>query len=201
LISLLNDSMIKADKSNKTKIAEILTRSFNDNQSANWVIGAGKKRIKKLTGLMNYAYSLCVINDGVYLSKDNQGAIIFDYPNRSTYTFKRFLEDINFILQVIGLGRLVCVLRRENYIKKYHPKTDYIYLWFLGVNPEKQGKGTGEKLLQDLLDIADKEELPVYLETSTPRNLNFYKKFGFYIYHEWNASFIGFTVWFMKRNC
>ena len=99
------------------------------------------------------------------------------------------------------MHRLIRVLRRENYIKKYHPKSNYIYLWFLGVNPEKQGKGTGKKLLQDLLDIADNEVLPVYLETSNPRNLNFYQKFGFDIYHEWNAPFISFKVWFMKRNC
>lgn len=191
--------MIKAADNNKSLAIGILTRSFNDNKSANWVIKSDNKRVVRLSGLMEYAFNLCKLQNGVYLSEDNQGAIIYDFPNRTRYTFKRLLADVDLVVNVIGLRRFSKVLKRENYIKKYHPDNDFIYLWFLGVDPNYQGNGTGGKLLQELTKIADNQSLPIYLETSNPQNLSFYKKFGFDIYHEWNADFIGFTVWFMRK--
>jgi len=186
-------------ESTKKRIIEILTKSFDDNKSTNWAVKNDKKRIARISRLMNYAIKLCEKQDGVLISENKNGAIIYDYPKKSKYTFNRLVLDIQFIFNVIGLTRLFKVLKREEYIKNFHPKENYIYLWFLGVLPEKQGEGTGNELLKDLSLKADQENLPIVLETSNPKNLEFYKKFGFSIYHEWNSDFIGFSTWFMKR--
>ena len=191
--------MIKANASNKVRIIDILTRSFDDNKSTNWVVKSDKKRISRIRKLMVYAYDLCKMQEGVFISDDNKGAIIFDLPKTSKYNFTRLIKDVGFIFNVIGVERLFKVLKREGYIKKFHPKDDYIYLWFLGVFPENQGNGVGSKLLQELIVMANNKNLPIYLETSNPGNLKLYKKFGFSTYHEWNTDFIGFSVWFMKR--
>jgi GNAT superfamily N-acetyltransferase len=187
----------------KKKIIDILTQSFDDNKSAKWAVKNDKKRVERLSRLMSYALNICNNQNGAVLSPDCSGAILYDYPKKSRYTFSRLLADIQFIFKVIGPERLFKVLKRESYIKKFHPKRDYIYLWFLGVTPEKQGHGIGSGLLKDLAQHADRKKLSVVLETSNPKNLPLYHKFGFEIYHEWNSDFIGFPVWFMKRepNC
>ena len=191
--------MEKAKESNKSRIIEILTKSFDDNKSTNWAIKCDRERILRIRKLMVYAYDLCKKQEGVVISDDNDGAIIFDYPKTSQYNILRLIKDLGFIFNVIGPGRLFKVLKREGYIKKFHPKKDYIYLWFLGVLPESQRNGIGSRMMQDLIKISNMKRLPVYLETSNPRNLDFYEKFGFSIYHKWNTEFIGFPVWFMRR--
>ena len=53
------------------------------------------------------------------------------------------------------------------------------YLDFLGVDLALQGHGIGSALLQPMLDRLDADRLPAYLETSAPRNLDYYPRFGF----------------------
>lgn len=191
--------MEKANTSNKSKIINILSKAFDTNKSVNWVVKNDKRRELRIRSLMNYAFDLCK-QDGVFVSEDCNGAIIFDFPKASKNVISKLIQDIKFIFNVIGAERLFKVLKREAYIKKFHPKENYIYLWFLGVNPDYQGKGIGSKLLEELLEISGKKGLSVYLETSNPLNLEFYKKFGFNIYHEWNSEFIGFPIWFMRKD-
>lgn len=191
--------MKRSNTSNKSQILDILTKSFDDNKSTNWAVKSDKKRKSRIRKLMLYAHDICKKQDGVFISDDNKAAIIFDFPRTAKYGLSRLIQDLKFIVGVISPERLFKVLKRESYIKKYHPKDDFIYLWFLGVDPESQGKGVGGALLNELVLIADNKKIPIYLETSNPRNLTFYKKFGFSVYHEWNSDFMGFPVWFMKR--
>lgn len=191
--------MIKADKNNKNQVIEILTKSFHDNKSTNWAVKQDRKRLQRISRLMRHACDLCQIQNGAFLSDDQEGAILYDFPKTAKYSVDRLLQDIRFIFQVIGPERLFKVLKRESYIKKFHPDKNYIYLWFLGVMPESQGKGIGTKLLNKLTNLADEKNLSICLETSNRRNLELYRRFDFSVYHEWDSDFIGFPIWFMRR--
>ncbi|MFN3232949.1 MAG: GNAT family N-acetyltransferase [Alphaproteobacteria bacterium] len=61
----------------------------------------------------------------------------------------------------------------------YHPKEPHWYLAVLGVDPSRQGGGLGGKLLTHMLARVDEERLPAYLESSNPRNVSLYLRFGF----------------------
>lgn len=64
-------------------------------------------------------------------------------------------------------------------IGSYHPDYDHWYLPSIGVDPAFQGKGIGSALLAAALERCDREHLPAYLESSNPRNISLYKRFGF----------------------
>lgn len=192
--------MLEITNGNINRVVEILTKSFDDNKSTNWAVKQDSKRVKRISYLMKYAYDICKAQNGAFISDDQNGAILYDFPITARYNFSRLIQDIKFIFKVIGPERLFKVLEREKYIKNLHPKEEYIYLWFLGVSPENQGNGTGSKMLNELTVLADKTSLSICLETSNPKNLELYKRFGFEIYHEWQSDFIGFPVWFMKRS-
>ena len=54
--------------------------------------------------------------------------------------------------------------------------------WFLGpigVDPMRQGEGFASKLMRPMLDRADAEGLPVFLDTNTEENIALYEHFGF----------------------
>lgn len=58
------------------------------------------------------------------------------------------------------------------------------YLGVLGVAPERQGEGLGSRLMRPILERADREGLPVTLETGQPRNLPLYRRHGFAVLRE-----------------
>jgi hypothetical protein len=61
-----------------------------------------------------------------------------------------------------------------------HPTYPHWYLPWFGVDSVKQGKGTGGKLMERcLVETADADHLPAYLETPNPRSISFYERHGF----------------------
>ena len=60
-----------------------------------------------------------------------------------------------------------------------HPKEPHWYLWMIGTDPARQGRGYGSALLQHALASCDRDKKPAYLESSNPRNLGLYLRHGF----------------------
>jgi GNAT superfamily N-acetyltransferase len=73
------------------------------------------------------------------------------------------------------------------------------YLWALGVEPSARGRGMGGALLSPVLERADRDRLPCYLETFNERDLPFYERHGYRIV--WSGSMPGedVPVWTMLR--
>ncbi|KAK3944911.1 acetyltransferase [Diplogelasinospora grovesii] len=53
------------------------------------------------------------------------------------------------------------------------------YLVYLGTKPNSQGRGYARRLLEDMIQRADAENRPMYLESSALANNAYYEKFGF----------------------
>lgn len=60
-----------------------------------------------------------------------------------------------------------------------HPDDDHWYLVVMGIRPQAQRQGLGSRLMAPGLDAADAEGADCYLETSDPRNVAYYERFGF----------------------
>jgi ribosomal protein S18 acetylase RimI-like enzyme len=69
-----------------------------------------------------------------------------------------------------------------------HPEQPHWYLPFLGVDPGAQGRGLGSTLLAQALALVDAEHMPAYLESTNPRNLPLYERFGFRVVGEIQAG-------------
>jgi len=60
-----------------------------------------------------------------------------------------------------------------------HPGEPHWYLPMIGVDTFQQNKGIGSSLMRHALERCDVEGLPAYLESSNPRNIPLYLRFGF----------------------
>lgn len=60
-----------------------------------------------------------------------------------------------------------------------HPTEPHWYLPMIGVDTHKQGNGLGAALMRFALDRVDADGSPAYLESSNPRNIPLYQRFGF----------------------
>jgi ribosomal protein S18 acetylase RimI-like enzyme len=62
---------------------------------------------------------------------------------------------------------------------EYHPKEPCWYLAVLAVDPTCQGNGYGAALMKEALAMIDEQGMPAYLESSNPRNISLYERYGF----------------------
>jgi GNAT superfamily N-acetyltransferase len=170
--------MKKATYSDRSIVVDILTQAFSMNKSVNYAVGGKEKRIRRL---MEYSFDLCYRSGEVYLSDEKVACILFLDPERKKTNLKTILWDVKLAFGAIGILNLRKVLYRENLVQKHHPKHRMRYLWFLGVHPSQQGQGIGSALLHQTLNLSS---LPVYLETSTLKNLPLYERFDFSVYQK-----------------
>ncbi|WP_345951242.1 GNAT family N-acetyltransferase [Mucilaginibacter sp. PAMB04274] len=188
--------MIKAAATDRNLVVEILTRSFDRNQSVNYIVHQGDGRLKAITALMAYSFDLCCLFGDVWLSEDRNACALVLYPHKKRVTVKSVWLDIRLIIQAIGLANVAKVLDREKKIKNKQPQEPMAYLWFIGVDKHQQNQGIGSRLLQDVMDHAADQHLPVCLETSTLQNLPWYQKNGFEVYDE---LLLSYSLYFLRK--
>ena len=78
-----------------------------------------------------------------------------------------------------------------------HPLDPHWYLATVGVAPSAQGRGVGRALVAALLERADRDGRPCYLESDRPENVPFYEAAGFRVERE--IRVLGVRVWLMRR--
>lgn len=188
--------MIEAAYTDKPTVVELLVKSFDVNKSVNHIIKQDHKRIKRLGGLMEYSFEVCHQSGKIFLSDNKKGCALVVLPDQRKITVASILLDIKLITTSVGFSNVKRALVRESKIQKVHSNVLMSYLWFIGVEPGQQNKGTGSRLLREVIRECDAQNRPIYLETSTLENIPWYEKFGFKIYHELD---LGYTLYFMKR--
>ncbi|MBV6622867.1 MAG: GNAT family N-acetyltransferase [Rivularia sp. (in: Bacteria)] len=100
---------------------------------------------------------------------------------------------------LLGLKALKKFLPIFTLFDKYHEQDmhqPHWYLFALGVSSACQSQGIGKSLIQPILERADEQNLPCYLETSTEKAVRFYQKNGFKILR---AEEQPVKFWTMKR--
>jgi GNAT superfamily N-acetyltransferase len=63
----------------------------------------------------------------------------------------------------------------------------HAYLSLLATHPEHRGRGVGQRLLADDLELWDAERMPAYLESTNPANDHRYARAGFHADGEFQA--------------
>jgi ribosomal protein S18 acetylase RimI-like enzyme len=163
----------------KQIVIEILYKSFLENRSVNFAVKQDSKREARIKKLMEYSYFQGEQFGEIYLSKDQNACAIILIPSRKKTTLKSIVWDLKVVFNCMGILNVSKVLKREREIKKHHPHFPFLHLWYIGVNPEFQGQARGTELMARIIHDAKALHLPIYLETSNPKNFPFYEKLGF----------------------
>lgn len=180
----------------RKRIVELLTTAFDDNQSVNYIVPQDSRRAGRIGRLMDYACRICETYGEVILSADKNSCALVLLPHTKKFSLKSFYWDLKLIFTVTGIRNVVKVMAREKQISKRHPSAAFYYLWFIAVDPAKAGKGLGSELLNQLIAQSQVMNLPFYLETSTAKNIPWYRKHGFQIFDELD---LGYKLYFMRR--
>jgi hypothetical protein len=81
---------------------------------------------------------------------------------------------------------------------KIRKNQNHIYLLLLGVLETARGKGLAKFQINSKIENSSHQNLDIYLETSTLKNVSIYSKLGFQVYEEINLD-ENTKIYFMKR--
>ncbi|GAB3428612.1 GNAT family N-acetyltransferase [Niabella aquatica] len=188
--------MKQASHSQKDLIVDILSNAFNDNKSVNYIVPQDAHRIKRIRALMAYAYEICSMFGEVLITEDESACALLMYPDKKRTSIRSVFQDVLLVIRCLGFTNIKKAAKREALIKRLQPKGVMTYLWFIGVDTGKQNKGVGSQLLQSVISKSDQQGRVICLETSTLKNIPWYKKSGFEVYKEVNLSY---KLFFLKR--
>ena len=118
-------------------------------------------------------------------------------PNSSPLALLRVVETI---LDRAGIDSFKRFIELAELVERNHPREPHYYLHAIGVKDSFRGKGVGSSLLAHVLDMADNEQVPAYLENSNELNLPLYQKYGFKVIEKKNTPNGGPPIWFMHRS-
>lgn len=96
-------------------------------------------------------------------------------------------------------GRLVELIDYLTQVRRRVVPGPHWYLMMIGVDPAWQGRGIGGRLLEPVLTRAAAAGLACYLETTQPRNLEFYRRHGFEVVIDADLPGGGPHYWAMWR--
>jgi ribosomal protein S18 acetylase RimI-like enzyme len=89
---------------------------------------------------------------------------------------ERFLDLLGRTCTPDDLDRLGAL---DAATQAHHPEGDLWFLSSIATVEEAQGQGRGSALLERSLPQVDADGLPAYLESTNPRNVSLYRRFGF----------------------
>ncbi|MGD8507094.1 MAG: GNAT family N-acetyltransferase [Candidatus Bathyarchaeota archaeon] len=194
--------LYKIAKSDVEKASLVLGRVFHDGPLMIQAIPDEDERRQKLPLVFEVSIRFALKYGGVYAPSDNLEGIAIILPYKQTdVTYWRLLRS-GALRPLMKLGkinrRLQEILAPVIKDQKEILKRDYLYLQTIGVLPKLQGHGFGGKLLRAIIEYADNEEIPIYLET-TEEDVKLYKRFGFQVLKKRKLATIDLNMLEMAR--
>jgi GNAT superfamily N-acetyltransferase len=128
-----------------------------------------------------------------------EGVAVWMNPQLNGQTVQ---SNLNEMRQRFGSEAYERFVGAFSYFRQVHHEViegPHWYLELLGVAPQRQGQGIGKALLLPVLQRADAEGLPCYLETFTEKNVPFYGSNGFQVAQAGIEPRSKVPFWAMKR--
>jgi GNAT superfamily N-acetyltransferase len=149
--------------------------------------------------LVNYSIQL----GAAFATADRTAVACWLPPGREWFSTLRLIRAGGLsVLWRLGWGNVRRFFRITDRIDaerlRLHPALHW-YLNLLGVRPDAQGRGLSRVVLRPVLDLADRDRVPCYLETQDEANVTVYRRLGFELIGEAELA-PGLGNWAMRRN-
>lgn len=184
-----------AERKEKQIVLNIINKAFKNDPALNWMTELSKNKRKK-EFVLEYLVEETFNKGSVYLTNDNSGVALWQSINKGNISLKFLLHNILMLFR-FNLPSIIRLLKFKEIVKKQflnHAK--YCYLAAIAVLPKAQGKGLASQLMNPVLELCQKKNIPVFLETANISNVEIYQRKGFLTSEVRNFNSINF--YFMK---
>jgi GNAT superfamily N-acetyltransferase len=161
-------------------VADAIARGFHDNEIWAWVIPDDRRRARLLPRVYRARLRHLYIPRGeAWTTPDAVGGALWIPPGAPKRTLRDQVAEALALLPGIGAGGARRGSRIEELLVSHQPGEPHWYLEVLSIDPPHQRQGHGTTLLAPVLERADADGTPAYLETNRESNLPYYRRFGF----------------------
>jgi GNAT superfamily N-acetyltransferase len=173
---------VKAQRASGAQLpraAEVLARAFEADPAWGHMLPDPSSRPQRLRRHFDFEIGHLPRTSEVWVTEDGDGAAVWAQPGHWRASVWQALRSWPAAAAVFG-RRLPAAARAQRRNERLHPDEEsHWYLHYLGVIPERQGRGLGAALIAPVLELCDSSALPAYLEASTVRNAALYQRHGF----------------------
>jgi GNAT superfamily N-acetyltransferase len=180
-------------------LAAMLGRAFADDPFYHWLLRSEATRDRYARRFFVWQLRRLLVQEQVTMTSDGAAVALWALPGRWRESARDALVLFAGVAPAM-VRYLPSVVRGLNQVDRRHPTEPHMYLALLGCDPPLQGQGRGGAALAPGLELADREGLPAYLETSRERNVDFYARFGFRVTEEVPMPGGGPSLWLMWRD-
>ena len=158
------------------RAVEVLVDGFMDNPVLAWVFPDEATRPEAIRGYVEVfrrAYGEGAVLD---LDEAGEGAALWAAPGTPQLEGEHVAALVE-LLRRFNAEHVDLVLATFGAIKP--PAEPHWYLNVIAARRGARARGIGARLLEPFLERSDREGIGIYLEPSNPRNLSFYRRYGF----------------------
>ena len=172
---------LDATVGNVARVREVVSAAFADDPLFLWLFPDDVTRPDAMAawiGLFVEAFATSAVID-VVVDDDGviAGAALWRLGDASV-TFPTVPSVGGLLVALVGPDDAVSKGYGLRAFTEHKPAQPYHYLQFLTVHPDYQGRGIGRQLVAHGLDRAAAADVGVYLESTNPVNLGFYRAMG-----------------------
>jgi GNAT superfamily N-acetyltransferase len=187
------------------EVSAVLARAFFDDPMTRYILPDDERRARALPAGYTCGTRYGHLYGEVYTTDGSvEGAAIWLPPGETEIGEERMvaagLAEMAAQLGEEAMARFGAIAAHLDELHRRDVPDPHWYLFILGVDPPRQGRGIGGQLMQPVLARADAAGLPCYLETMKARNVPFYRKHGFGVVVEADLPGGGLHFWTMRRS-
>jgi ribosomal protein S18 acetylase RimI-like enzyme len=158
--------------------AATLAAAFHDDPIFAWWIPDARRRREILPGFFRVVVEGGLQAGAVHTTHDFASVAVWNAPGAEDDE-----EAVDAIARIADehVERLFVILEG---MAEAHPAQEHFYLFFLATRPDRQSRGLGSAAMRPVLESCDAGATPAYLEATTERNAELYRRHGFEVVGE-----------------
>lgn len=158
----------------RQKVLSTVLMGFSADPFVRWIYPEAGNYMNFISAF-NARWGKAVDTNTAYVVEGFKGTALWLPPNIEADE-EAFVKEIEQNVLIEKQESLFKILEE---LEKYHPEVPCWYLPIIAVDPHYQNNGIGSLLMKHALEKIDSDGLPAYLESSNPRNMSLYKRYGF----------------------
>jgi ribosomal protein S18 acetylase RimI-like enzyme len=172
-------------------MVDVLADAFHDDPVMAWLIPDVRRRATALATFFAFEVEHVGLRHPssllVSAADDLVGAAVILPPGHWRTPLSRQVSHGPALMSVFR-GTMPKVMALQTALERAHPREPHYYLPLIGVAARARGRGVGSQLLTALGKRCDEEQLPAYLEATSPNNARLYRRHGFETVQELSVS-------------
>jgi ribosomal protein S18 acetylase RimI-like enzyme len=183
----------------RAQTAETLALAFQDDPALSWILRDKPRRLRVLPRFFDWMFDDHRRHGMITGSAGGEVAAYWRLPGKVHHEDPLALRDLITLAGVFGFALPRGYALGEAIHGHVPAGENQLYLRFVGVRPDCQGKGWGGRAIRAGIAEAQRRGVGVCLETATPANVDLYRALGFAVVDEWVVPRGGPRFWTMVR--